>query len=155
MTFTYAHTAKEKDHGRNTPARTRKAECPAFGLRCGHCNMDHHLETVCWSKNKETLPAASTDTQNYKGGIFESLCVLSDIASEHHSNKTIVLDHLHDHLPDTWTKKRPKPQLFINLIIKLLSEDHKALGLSVNVTPKPIKLPAMANIGFQSCLAGI
>lgn len=69
----HAPTAKGKGHGRHTPARTRKAECLAFGLRCGHCNMDHHLETVCRSKDKETPPTASTDTQSYRGGIFESL----------------------------------------------------------------------------------
>lgn len=70
------HAPTAKGHGRHTPARTRKAECLAFGLRCGHCNMDHHLETVSRSKDtkyKETLPTASTDTKNYRGGIFESL----------------------------------------------------------------------------------
>lgn len=63
--------------------------------------------------------------------------------------------HLYDHLSDTLIKKRSKPQPFINLIIKLLPEDHIALGFSLNVTPKTIKLPGMANTGCQSFLAGI
>lgn len=61
--------------------------------------------------------------------------------------------HLYDHLSDTWIKKRSKPQPFINLIIKLLPEDHKALGFPLN--QKTIKLPAMAETGCQSCLVGI
>lgn len=68
----------KKGHGRHAPGRTRKKECPDFGHKCGHCNKDHHLETVCRSKDKEKLHAASTDTHNYEGGVFESLCVLSD-----------------------------------------------------------------------------
>lgn len=83
-------------------------------------------------------------------------CVLSDINSKYHANKTIALDHhLYDHLSDTWIKKRSKPQPFINLIIKLFPEDHKALDFLLNVTPKTIKLPSMADTGCQSCLAGI
>lgn len=160
-TSSYKKTKQPKDmlcgkkgHGRHAPARTRKTECPAFGHKCGHCNKDHHLETVCRSKDKEKLPTASTDTHNYEGGIFESLCVLSNITSKYCANKTIALDHhLYDHLSDTWIKKRSKPQPFINLIIKLLPEDHKALGFSLN--QKTIKLPAMADTGCQSCLAGI
>lgn len=50
----------KKGHGRHAPGRTRKTECPAFGHKCGHCNKDHHLETVCRSKDKEKLPTAST-----------------------------------------------------------------------------------------------
>lgn len=146
----------KKGHGRRAPGRTRNTECPAFGHKCGHRNKDHHLETVCRSKDKEKLPKASTDTHNYEGGIFESLCVLSDTTPKYHTNKTIALDHhLYDHLSDTLIKKRSKPQPFINLIIKLLPEDHIALGFSLNVTPNTIKLQSMADTGCQSCLAGI
>ncbi|XP_062586740.1 uncharacterized protein LOC134248350 [Saccostrea cucullata] len=142
----------KKGHGRHAPARTRKTECPAYGHKCGHCNKDHHLEALCRSKDKEKLPTASTDTHSYEGGVFESLCVLSDIISNHHSNKSIALDHhLYDHLSDTWIRKRSKPQPFINLIIKSLPEDHKALGFSLNAPQRTIKLPAMADTGCQSC----
>lgn len=79
------------------------------------------------------------DTLNYEDNIFESLCVLFDITYKYHANKTVTLNHhLYDHLSDTWIKKRSKPHLFINFIIKLLPEDHKALGFSLNVTPKAI-----------------
>lgn len=124
-------------HDRHTPGRNRKTEYPVFGHKCRHCNKDHHLKTVCRSKDKEKLPTAPTDTHNYEGGIFESLSVLSDITSKYHANKIIALDHhLYDHLSDTWIKKCSKPQPFINLIIKLLPEEHIALGFSLNVTPK-------------------
>lgn len=87
-------------HDKHAPGRNRKTEYPVFGR---HCN---HLETVCRSKDKEKLPTAPTDTHNYEGGIFESLCVLSDITFKYHANKIIALDHhLYDHLSDTWTKK--------------------------------------------------
>lgn len=79
------------------------------------------------------------DTLNYEDNIFESLCVLFDITYKYHANKTVALNHhLYDHLSDTWIKKRSKPRLFINFIIKLLPEDHQALGFSLNVTPKAI-----------------
>ncbi|XP_061178429.1 uncharacterized protein LOC133187074 [Saccostrea echinata] len=146
----------KRGHGRHAPARTRKMECPAYGHKCEHCNKDHHLETVCRSKHKENLPTASPNTHNYESGVFESLCVLSDAACNHPSNKTIAIDHhLYDQLSDTWIRKRSKPQPFINVIIKLLPEDHKALGFSLKATTKTIKLPAMADTGCQSCLAGI
>lgn len=111
----------------------------------------------CLSRQRQgETPYSFYSSHNYEGGIFESLCVLSDTTPKYHTNKTIALDHhLYDHLSDTLIKKRSKPQPFINLIIKLLPEDHIALGFSLIVTLNTIKLQSMADTGCQSCLARI
>ena len=41
----------KQGHGKSAPARTRKHECPAYVHKCEHCNRDHHVESVCRSKN--------------------------------------------------------------------------------------------------------
>ena len=36
-------------HGRNAPARVRRAKCPAFGKVCSNCGKENHLAKVCRS----------------------------------------------------------------------------------------------------------
>lgn len=139
---------RKKGHDRHASGRTRKTECPASGHNCGNCNKDNHLETVRRSKDREKLLTASTDTNNYEGGIIEPLCVLSDITFKYHANVRIALDHyFYDHLSDTWIKKPSKPQPFINLIIKLLPEDHIALDFSLNAS---LEFRLSINFDFQN-----
>ena len=54
-----------------------------------------------------------------------------------------------------WVKKNSQPQPYINLRVKILPEDYKALGVTLNAHPKTVVLPAMADTGCQSCLTGI
>ena len=76
-TSTYAHqkrgTAEEpllkkqdhcsycgrKGHGRNAPTRLTHKECPAYETVCGHCNKDHHFESVCRGKAKTKISRTS------------------------------------------------------------------------------------------------
>ena len=55
-TCTYCRT---KGHGRNSPTRIRRKECPAFGTKCNYCTKDHRLERMCRSKHK-AKPAKDT-----------------------------------------------------------------------------------------------
>lgn len=92
-----------------------------------------------------------TNTNNYEGGTFESLCASSDITPRHHSYKTIALDHhLYYHLSNTWIRRHSKPQPFINLFIKLLPEDHKALDFSLKVAPSYGRLKMSALPSWNS-----
>ena len=59
-TCTYCGT---KGHGRNSPTRFRRKECPAFGTRCNHCTKDHHFERMCRSKHK-AKPAKDTEHED-------------------------------------------------------------------------------------------
>lgn len=40
-----------KGHGERSNARRRSTECPAYNHTCKHCNREHHLESMCRSKD--------------------------------------------------------------------------------------------------------
>ena len=54
-----------------------------------------------------------------------------------------------------WEKLTSDPQPFINVTIRMLSEDFITLGFKVHNRPKSIIHRAMVDTGCQSCLAGI
>ena len=69
---------------------------------------------------------------------------------------SLTLDHhVYDQLSDTWIKRCSKPQPVINLKVRALPEDHEALGFTFHGHTTAAVLPAMADTGCQSCLAGV
>jgi hypothetical protein len=143
-------------HGKQAPQRVRKKECPAFDHKCELCNRDHHLEIVCRSKDKpKPKSRAPPETQTCESAVFDALCSVT--AFGHHvQGKSVVLDHhIYDQLSETWIKRSSAPQPYIDLTVSAPAEDYKALGFTLTKTSTPAMLPAMADTGCQSCLAGI
>ena len=106
---------------------------------------------MCRSKTKSNDPTPSQSSIDCEGG---ALCTVT--ASDANSNKPISSEHhLYDMLSDTWIKKRFQPQLYINLNVKVLQEDYGALGYKLTAMPQTSLIPAMADTGCQSCLAGV
>ena len=58
-------------------------------------------------------------------------------------------------LSDTWVKQHSKLQPFFNVTTKVTKEDYAALGFHLERDTKTVSLPAMADTGCQSCLAGL
>ena len=147
----------KKGHGKAAIAHIRMKECPAYGHKCKHCQRDHHFETVCRSKDKPkaTTRAAPRSTNDCEGAVFDALCSISN-SDQYRTRQTIAIDHhLYDHLSDTWVKKSSRTQPFINLTVTISPDDYTALGFVLPHGTKSVVLPAMADTGCQSCLAGI
>ncbi len=144
----------KKGHGKSAPGRMRLKECPAYGHKCGHCNRDHHFEGVCRSKdNPRVMKPSTPGTNDSEGAVFDTLCTITE---QRYTGRSVAIDHhLYDNLSETWIRSSSKAQPFIHLNIRILPEDYKALGFTLPSRTRTNVLPAMADTGCQSCLAGI
>ena len=134
-----------KGHGRNSPARLRRKECPAYGTVCGHCNKDHHFESVCRGKAKTKI----SRTSEQESAVFDVLCELTMQCNM----SSISLDHhVYDQLLDKWLKCPSKSQPFVRLSMTVQKEDYKHFGFCLSVQPDAVLVDAMADTGFQSFL---
>ena len=138
------------------------------------------MENVCRSKDNAKRPPppikpVQRDTEN---AIFDSLCnVESSTASAPDDNCTelksfqrqpqavaftescprrLPIDHhIYDNLSKTWTRCASRPQPIINVHARLISEDYTSLGFDSAPNAKSAIIPAIADTGCQSCLAGV
>jgi hypothetical protein len=63
--------------------------------------------------------------------------------------------HIYDSITDTWFRRNSKPQPFVNITVRALPEDYSAFGVDLSTPSAPTIIPAMADTGCQSCLAGL
>ena len=145
-------------HGKNAPARFRKKTCPGYGQTCEQCGRPNQLKKVCRSKDKP-MPRPTPGSLTNESAIFDIFCQLSDAkANTANQNHTIPVDHhTYNQLNHRWTRQTSStPQPFITLHATAHPEDYKTLGFKLAIHDrKTITLPAMADTGCQSCLAGV
>ena len=141
----------KKGHGRNALAHVRKTQCSAYGQKCGHCDKFHHTENVCRSKGKPRNPH-STIPSEHEGAIFDALCTIRDLGQP---RGLAIAHHVCDNLSKAWHKKRSTPQPFLDVTVTAVPDDCEALGFGLSFPSKTCSLPAMADTGCQSCLAGL
>ena len=147
-------------HGKSSPLRIRRKECPAYGHKCQSCTRYHHLESVCRSKDKpkpRDKAASGQGTDDCEGAVFDALCSVT-VTKLHNKAKAIALDHhVYDQLNDTWVRRASKPQPFVNLSITVCADDYEELGFKLQflVSATPMEHPSKADTGCQSCLACI
>ncbi|ELT94685.1 hypothetical protein CAPTEDRAFT_187725 [Capitella teleta] len=117
-------------HGKRSPAKLRKQQCPAYGHRCQKCNIEHHYESVCRRSQKPDGPSqaektlSSSDTQR-ESAVFVALCSISSTPMA----ALVSLDHhIYDHLRNTWINCRSKPQPYISL-----TKMHAANNQGINI----------------------
>ncbi len=139
----------QNGHGKRAPKSIRKNSCPAYGKTCGHCGRPNHIEAVCLQKKKPKPPPPQHGHPNdQEGTIFNSLCSTSCPISIDH--------HLYNALNDCWVRQTSKPQPFITLTTSVYPEDYKTFGMNPPaIQRKRLRIPAMADTGCQSCLAGL
>ena len=71
------HHCGKRGHGRNSPTRVRKLECPAYRKHCDHCGRANHFTAVCQAKlQRPTLPNATT--AEAEGAVFDALCTFNN-----------------------------------------------------------------------------
>ena len=71
------HYCGKNGHGRNSPTRVRKLECPAYRKHCDHCGRANHFTAVCQAKlQRPTLPNATT--AKAEGAVFDALCTFNN-----------------------------------------------------------------------------
>ena len=121
----------KRGHGKNSPTKTRKNDCPTYGKTCAHCGCPDHLETVCCSKTKPDFkfpPSPNATSRETENAVFDALCTAISL-SKTRDRHTIHLDHhLHSHLNDRWIRQSSKPQPFLTLTAIAHPEDYRALG---------------------------
>ena len=146
----------KKGHGTRAPPQVRKKECPAYGQTCNHCNRMNHFVSVCRGKTKPRTFYNKQSTE-HEGAIFDYLCVVTNYDSNFEMKVFNLDHHMYNELSDTWVRQTSRPQPFINVTVQALLEDYESLGYKsmLTFTPKSATIPAMADTGCQSCLAGI
>ena len=138
-------------HGPNAQAKVRRTQCPAYGHKCGHCDKFHHFESVCRGKGKpKTQPSGLSG--EHGGAVFDSLCTIQGPLRP----RGLPIDHhVYDNLSQTWHRKRSSPQPFLNVTVKAVLGDYRALGYKISFPPTARPMNALADTGCQSCLAGM
>ena len=94
------HYCSKHGHGKNSPARVRKLECPAYGKHCDHCGLANHFGAVSSQittrKQRSTPP--NVTTAEAEGAVFDALCMVNN-SCQHQSTSAITLDN---DLNDCW-----------------------------------------------------
>ena len=144
-TCTYCGT---KGHGRNSPTKIRRKECPAFGTKCNHCHKDHHFERMCRAK-RGAKPAENTE---HEDGISDTLCPITSVGN---TKRASVDHHVFDKFTKGWLRRRSKSQPYVRLQVRLQWEDYNHFGFPLRVPQARSFVSAIADTGCQSCLAGL
>ena len=133
------------------PTSGQRSGHSAFIHTCRHCDREHHFDNMCRSRSKPK-DVLNVDRE---GAIFDSLYESSSI-SQQHDGRTLSLDHhMYNEICDQWSKQAYQSQLFIKLQTTVHSEDYAAHGFKGKISQGTASLPAMADTGCQSCLAGV
>ena len=151
-------------HGNGRKVRMRL--CIAYNHTCTKCGILHHHESVC---RKSQRPSSSHTRANQRSdatAVFEALCSVDDMShpTSMHTldislaeTQTIQLDHhVYNEFCKAWERRASDPQPFIDITIQAFPSDATDLGLKPPFcTPSnQATVPAMADTGCQSCLAG-
>ena len=135
-----------KGHGKNAPTRTRRSECPAFGMQYSHCSRDHHYERVC--RTKHNKKPYGTEQEN---AIFDTIC---DLISKTNAKADTLDHHIYNKTTRSWSRRQSKPQPFVRLQMCTTREDYDHFGYPLKTTHAQTPVYAMADTGCQSCQAG-
>ena len=101
------HYCSKHGNGKNSPARVRKLECPAYGKHCDHCGRANHFGAVCQAKSqpgKRRSTPPNVTTAEAEGAVFDALCMVNN-SCQNQSAGAITLDHhLYSDLNDCWVR---------------------------------------------------
>ena len=115
-------------HGKNSPARVRKLECPAYGKHLWTCQSLRGCVSSQITTRKQWSTPPNVTTAKAEGVVFDALCMVNN-SCQHQSASAITLDHhLYNDLNDCWVQKKSQPQPLITLTAMLHPDDYKALG---------------------------
>ena len=99
------HYCGKHGHGKSSPARVRKLECPAYRKHCDHCGRANHFGAVCQAKSqpgKQRFTPPNVTTAEAEGAVFDALCIVNN-SCQNQSAGAITLDHhLYNDLNDCW-----------------------------------------------------
>ena len=144
-------------HGERSIAKVRSSICPAYDHTCKHCKLQHHFDGMCRSRGNIT-PKNRRTVDECEGAVFNTLCTITQNTLQNPKGKASYLDHhIYNQSSDTWKQKLSQPQPYINLRVEVATGDYGRLGFKNIKHPclKHAMMPAMADTGCQSCLAGL
>lgn len=141
--------------GHSSRRQDRINHCPAYNHICSKCSLPHHFENVC--KKTRQRSASPQNAATFVENAFENLCPIEiDTENEQFADIITLEHHVYDSMCDMWLKRSSAPQPTIHVGIQVISSDTKDLGIkpASNITTETTTIPAVADTGCQSCLAG-
>ena len=129
-----------KGHGRNSPTRIRRVDCPAYGSACDSCGREHHFSKMCRSKG-DNRPTKG----HQENAIADLVC---QVTSSQHSD--IVDHHTYNRSTQSWCKKQSRPQPYIAITVQTNQDDYTRLGQRLKATPRHFTTQAMAEVAWPA-----
>ena len=133
-----------KGHGKKSPTRVRRLECPAFGTKCDGCGREHHFSKVCRSKENRRPPTRD----QHENALSDMVCPITSAR-----RSTTTDHHTYNQATRSWHKKPSRPQPYVTLAVETQPEDYTLLGQQLKIPKRRFTTQAMADTGCQSCLA--
>ena len=133
-----------KGHGKNSPTKIRRVDCPAFGSKCNNCDRDHHFSKMCRSRGDHR-----PNKGQHENALSDTLC---QVTSSQHS--ATIDHHTYSQVTHSWSKKQSSPQPYITITVETQPDDYIRLGQRLKAPQRRFTTQAMADTGCQSCLAG-
>ena len=154
LTFSYCGG---RGHDKRDPPHMRAKEFPAYNHRCMLCNIDHHTEGLCCSKDKPKPGSKATNAGDQETAAiieFSALCTIQAIGRRREG--PITMDHhLYNSMRNMWMRGPSQAQPYIRLHVMAKEQDYRDLGFELLTPTRPLPLQAIADTGCQSCLAGL
>lgn len=167
-------------HDHSSKRQERISKCPSYNHTCAKCGILHHHESVCRQSRRQGARSNSAPVDlDDASTVFQSLCIIGDNSHAHfleleddcirdiHTHGEpwssqvnlcpITLDHhIYNEMCDMWERRASDPQPMVSIYVHIDPTDTMALNLSspVSTCSDVICIPAMADTGCQSCLAG-
>ena len=150
-------------YGHSSDRDERVKSCPAYNHTCSKCGKRHHHESVC--RSTQLVDKSAATSQDDATAVFQSLCTIDtqdiDTGQSHISHipetPSSKLDHhVYNDSENSWEQRVSDPQPFIDITVQAFPSDVKDIGLEPTFySPSMLApVPAMADTGCQSCLAG-
>ena len=136
----------------------KRQNCPAFKSKCTVCGIMGHYASVC--RKKDIINNCTRDSEHndkpdaiLENATFDILCSSEDNLDP----KTVAaLDHyIFDDKKSSWQKRLSDPQPTVMISAKLCKLMYKGVEIYPETSSSAIFIPAIADTGCQSCLAGL
>ena len=118
--------------GHGTASR-RRQQCPAFGKTCQSCGRQNHYSQLCWQ------------TTEVESAIHESV---------HDITEGVLPHQTWDQSSKSWIQRWSPPQPTLTVQVSTNRADYRQHNQTLRKEGSSPAVPALADTGCQSCLAG-
>ncbi|GFO03106.1 retrovirus-related pol polyprotein from [Plakobranchus ocellatus] len=145
--------------GHGHARQERISKCPAYNHTCTKCGILHHHEKVCHKSQRQEQPVTfnQPSLQSNTAAVFETLCSIDTQEPMSAASSPALDHHIYNEICDIWEKRTSDPQPLLNVTVQAFPSHIHALNinLALKTATAPVKYLALADTGYQSCLAGL